>query len=72
MGRVANKSVSSDNLGLKIVNKFTNLSKIGFSMEFFTVDSSQFSDRNVNFAFSVAGCVFATKCRNFRDFLEIS
>ena len=46
MVRVANKSVSSDNLGLKIVNKFTNLSKKGFSMEFFTVDSSQFSGRN--------------------------
>ena len=46
MVRVANKSVSSDNLGLKIVNKFTNLSKKGFSMEFFTVDSWQFSGRN--------------------------
>ena len=36
------KSVSSDNLGQKVGDKLTKLSKIGFSMEWFTADFLQF------------------------------
>ena len=42
-------------LGLKIVNKFSNSTKMGFSVKFFTVDLSESSFTNVNFTFLAAG-----------------
>ena len=41
------KSVSSNNLGKKVEDKFTNLTEIGFSMECLTVDFLQFLQKNV-------------------------
>ena len=35
------------NIEQEIVDKFTKLSKIGFSMEYYTADSSLFSNTNV-------------------------
>ena len=57
----------------KVVEKFTKLSKIGFSMECFAADFSQFSRTSVSkFAFWVAGWVLTIKYKHFRDFLKIS
>ena len=45
-------SVSSDNLGQKVVDKFIKLSKIGFSMKCFTADILQlFTEQRQNLAF---------------------
>ena len=44
--------ISSYNLGLKVVHKFTKLSKLGFSMKFFTADILRFfTEKRQNFAF---------------------
>ena len=46
------KSVSSDNLGQKVGNKFTKLSKIGFSSKSFPVGFLQFfTEKRQNLAF---------------------
>ena len=46
------KSVSSHNLEQKVGDKFTKLSKIGFSMEWFTADFLQFiTKQRQNLAF---------------------
>ena len=37
----------SDNIGQKIEDKFTKLSKIGFSVECLTADFSRFSSRKL-------------------------
>ena len=52
---------SDNNLGQKVGDKFTKLSKIGFSMECFT-----------EFDFWVDDWEFTIKSKYFRDFLEIS
>ena len=40
------------NFGQKVVDKFTKLTKIGFSIEWFTADFSRFSSANVKKCFS--------------------
>ena len=61
------------NRGQKIGDKFTKLSKIGFSMECFTADFLQFFyQKPSKFGIWVDGWVLAIKPKPFRDFLEIS
>ena len=60
------------NLGHKVGDKFTKLSKLGFSMECFTADFLQFfakKRQNVAFGWTVG---YQIKSTHFRDFLEIS
>ena len=61
------------NIGQKVVDKFTKLSKKGFSMECFTADFLQFFFRKTSrFGFWVADWVLIIRSKHFRDFLEIS
>ena len=66
------KCVSSDNLGQTIVEIFSELCKIDFHMECFTVHSSDLQPKLLQFAFWVAGYLLAFSFKHFREFLEIS
>ena len=60
-------------LGRKAGDKFTKLSKIGFSMECFTADFfAIFYRKTSKFGFWVDSWVLAIKSKRFGDFLEIS
>ena len=61
---------SSENLGQKLENKITKLSKTAFCIEFFRADLSQFLIEKLDFW--VNDCVFAIKSKHFRDFLKVS
>ena len=53
--------VSSQYYGKNIADKFTKLSKIGFSMKSFTVDFSQVSNKTVKIDFLNGQLQFQTK-----------
>ena len=61
-------------LDQKAVDKFTNLSKIDFSMEYFTADFLWYITKVVKskFSFWIVGWVLANKSRHFKDFLVTS
>ena len=62
-----------DNLGQRVGDKLTKLSKIGFSMECFTADFfAIFFQKKSKFGFWLGGWVLAIKSKHFRDILEIS
>ena len=66
-------SLINHNLGQKVGDKFTKLSKISFFMECFTNDFLRFfTEKTSKFGFQVGGWVLAITCRHVRDFLEIS
>ena len=57
--------------GQNIVDKFTKLTKIVISMEYFTAHFLQFSNTIVKISLLVTGWVFAIISKNFRDIHEI-
>ena len=59
-------------LGKKFVNKFTKLSKIGFSMERFTANFLQFFQKMPKFDFWVDDWELSIKFKHFRDFFDFS
>ena len=67
------KCVSSDNLGQRVGDKFTNLSKTRFSMECFTADFfAIFYQKASKIGFWVGGWVLAIESKHFGDYLQIS
>ena len=71
------KSVSSENFRQKVGDKLTKLSKIGFSMEWFTADFLQFfTKKSQNLAFGwMTGYSSSNPCISrilwkFRNFLR--
>ena len=59
------------NSGQKVGDKFTKLSKIGFSMESFTAHFLHFFTKNCqNFEFKVDGWILAIKFKHFKDFFK--
>ena len=56
------------NLGERIVDKFTKLSKIGFSKDCFIADFFRLS--GTKFASRMAGSVLAIKSKHFMDFFS--
>ena len=67
------KFVPSDNLGQKVGDKVTKLSKIGFSMECFTTDFLQFfTEKRQNLALGWTAGYSLSNPRVLPDFLEIS
>ena len=63
---------SSYNLGQKVWDKLTKLSKTGFPMECFTADFLQlFPQKRQNLPFGWTAGFSPLKSKHFRDFLEI-
>ena len=64
-------SVPIRSLGQRVGDKFTKLSKIGFSIKCSAGHFLLFFlSKNVKFGFRVERCVLAIKSKHFRDFLE--
>ena len=62
-----------NNLGQKVGDKSTKLSKIAFSMEFFTTDILQFfNEKRQNWTFGLTARYSPLNLNIFRDFLETS
>ena len=59
------------NLGEKVGDKFTKLSKLGFSMEFLRLTFCNFLPKNVKILFLVGRLGTPHQTKHFRDFLEI-
>ena len=59
-------------IGQNVVDKFTKLSKMFFSMEYFKADFGDFLAQLSKFAFRMARWVLTIKCRHFKDFQEKS
>ena len=66
------KCASSHNLGQNIGEKFTELSKRGFSMENLIGEFCSFPAQLWKFAFFLAGWVLLINSMHFKHFLEIS
>ena len=60
------------NIGLTIVDKLTKLTKIGFPMECFTADYSQFSIKIVKISLLGGRLVLTINSKHFRSFLKNS
>ena len=60
------------NLGQNIVDKFTKISKINFSMEYFIVDLLQCSSKTVKIYLWEVGWKLTINFKHFKDFRKIS